>query len=257
MSDTISDAPTQKRVLLTGASGRIGRAVAPALSERFDLRLWDKHDPGDITGLVTGDLADAASFRDALNGVDTVIHLAAQSTEADFVNVLVPNNVIGMYNLLENAVAAKVKRVVFASTIQAFDAYPKERVITPDDLPRPITLYGATKAFGETLGRWYHDKHGIEFLAVRIGWFLMPDSDHDLQLLQTHPGAKRIWLSPRDAARFFTLAVDAPTIGTDGYGIACLTSRPMHIRLALDSARALIGYEPLDDIRDYAQTATP
>ncbi|MBC8142294.1 MAG: NAD(P)-dependent oxidoreductase [Armatimonadetes bacterium] len=248
MSDTESTT-TRKRVLLTGASGRIGRSVAPALSETFDLRLFDKHDPGDLPGLVVGDLSEREGILPALEGVDTVLHLAAQSTEADFVSMLVPNNVVGLYYFFENAVKAGVKRVVFASTIQAFDRHPHEHTITETDLPRPITLYGATKAFGETMGRWYHDTHGIEFLAVRIGWFLMPDIPEEAEMIRTKGGAHRLWLSPADAVQIFTKAVTAPTIGTDGYGIVHATSLPLSERLSLAPARELLGYEPIDSIR--------
>lgn len=249
----MSDITARKRVLLTGASGRIGRYVAPHLAETFDLRLFDKNDPGDMPGLFVGDLADPEGLIPALEGVDTVIHLAAQSTEADFVSVLVPNNIVGLYYFFENAVKAGVKRVIFASTIQAFGGHPHDHTITETDLPRPVTLYGATKAFGETVGRWYHDKHGIEFLAVRIGWFLIPDAEHDLELVHKHGAYSNIWLSPRDAVQIFTKAVAVPKIGEDGYGIVHATSRPLFERMSLAPARALLGYEPIDDSRDYAK----
>lgn len=243
----------RKRVLLTGASGRIGRIISPILAETFDLRLFDKNDPGDIPGLFVGDLADPNGLVAALDGIETVIHLAAQSTEADFVSVLVPNNIVGLHYLFENAVRAGVKRIIFASTIQAFGEHPRDHTITETDLPRPNTLYGATKAFGETMGRWYHDKHGIEFLAVRIGWFLIPDAEHDLELIHKHGAYSNIWLSPRDAVQMFTKAVEVPTIGDDGYGIVHAISRPLFERMSLAPAKRLLGYEPLDDCRDYAK----
>ncbi|MBC7808971.1 MAG: NAD(P)-dependent oxidoreductase [Akkermansiaceae bacterium] len=249
----MSENMARKRVLLTGASGRIGRTLALPLAEKFDLRLFDKNDPGDMPGLFVGDLADPDSLVSALEGVETVLHLAAQPTEADFVSVLVPNNIVGLHYLFENAVKAGVKRIVFASTIQAFDNYPRDHTVTETDMPRPITLYGATKAFGETMGRWYCDKHGIEFLSVRIGWFLKPDEEGDLKHLRTNRGARRMWLSPRDAVQIFTKSVEAPTIGKDGYGIVHAISRPLFERMSLTPAKSLLGYEPLDDIREYAQ----
>lgn len=250
----MSDSPSARpRVLLTGASGRIGRSIAPALSKIFDLRIWDKHDPGDLPGLLLGDLAEPEGILPALDGVDTVIHLAAQSTEADFVSVLVPNNVVGLYYFFENAVKAGVRRVVFASTIQAFGKYPHEHTIKPDDPPRPVTLYGATKAFGETVGRYYHDHHGIEVLMVRIGWFLMPDLPEEREIIRTKRGAHELWLSPADAVQIFTKAVTTPAIGTDGYGVVHATSRPLFERLSLSPARELLGYEPVNDVREYAK----
>ncbi len=249
----MSETTARKRVLLTGASGRIGRTIAPALAELFDLRLFDRNDSGDMPGIFVGDLADPGALVPALEGVETVIHLAAQPTEADFVSILVPSNIVGMHYLFENALKAGVKRIVFASTIQAFDNYPEDHTITETDLPRPITLYGATKAFGETMGRWYHDKHGIEFLAVRIGWFLKPEEERDLQHLRTSRGARRMWLSSRDAVQLFTKSVEVPTIGEDGYGIVHAISRPLFERMSLAPAKSLLGYEPLDDIREYAE----
>ena len=256
MSETPSPTlPSSPRcVLLTGASGVIGRAITPVLRERFDLRLFDKHDPGDIPGLFAGDLAEPDALDDALAGVHTLIHLAAQSTEADFVSVLVPNNIVGLHHTFEAALRAGVKRIVFASTIQAFDRYPRGHTITATDLPRPVTLYGATKAFGETMGRWYHDTHGIEFLAVRIGWFMNPDSEMGRCLLRDGAHGRTIWLSPRDAARLFTLSAEVPTIGADGYGIVFATSRTTFERLSLAPARQLLGYEPEDDARRFEAT---
>jgi nucleoside-diphosphate-sugar epimerase len=101
------------------------------------------------------------------------------------------------------------------------------------------------------MGRWYHDKHGIEFLAVRIGWFLIPDAEHDLELIRKHGANSHIWLSPRDAVQIFTQAVEVPQIGVDGYGIVHATSRPLFERMSLAPAKALLGYEPIDDSRDY------
>ncbi|MBC8139406.1 MAG: NAD(P)-dependent oxidoreductase [Fibrella sp.] len=250
----MSEIVARKRVLLTGASGRIGRTISPLLAEKLDLRLFDKNDPGDMPGIFVGDLADPDGLVPALDGIETVIHLAAQSTEADFVSVLVPNNIVGLHYLFESAVKAGVKRIVFASTIQAFGNHPHDHTITESDLPRPNSLYGATKAFGETMGRWYHDKYGIEFLAVRIGWFLIPDEEHDLALIRERGAHSNIWLSPRDAVQIFTKSVEVPTIGTDGYGIVHAISRPLFERMSLAPAKSLLGYEPIDDSREYTDS---
>jgi len=244
---------SSQRVLLTGATGRVGRAILPMLRERFTVRCFDKQSADDIPDLMVGDLTDPATLREAMNGIDTVIHLAAQSTEADFVSVLVPNNVVGLYNTFEAVKEAGVRRLIFASTIQAMGRHPQGYTITETDLPRPTTLYGATKAFGETMARWYHDTHGIEFLIVRIGWYLNPEDPKDLELIRAGRGANHIWLSARDAARLFTLAVTAPTIGEDGYGIVHATSRTRVERLSLEPARRLLGYEPMDNVADYQE----
>ena len=54
----------------------------------------------------------------ACEGVDVILHLAATPDDADFASDLMPNNVMGMHNLLRGAVACNVKRIVFASSMQ-------------------------------------------------------------------------------------------------------------------------------------------
>ncbi len=77
------------------------------------------------------------------------------------------------------------------------------------DPPRPSSLYGATKVFGEVLGRYYHDRWGIEFVGIRIGWF----QPYDSPLLRKEPGARNIWLSPGDAVRLFGRAIEKENVG--------------------------------------------
>ena len=100
---------------------------------------------------------------------------------------------------------------------------------------------------GETMGRFYHDKHGLEFIAVRIGWFL--DYTHEWLL---EGRANQIWLSPRDAASFFARCVEAENIG---YAIVHATSKTEFERLSLAPAREILGWEPQDDVREIQRNA--
>ena len=69
-----------------------------------------------------------------------------------------------------------VKRVVFASTNHVTGLYEEEGMYTTPEMPvRPDSLYGASKAFGESLGRYYVDRYGLEVVCLRIGSF-QPDS---------------------------------------------------------------------------------
>ena len=79
-------------------------------------------------------------------------------------------NVVGAYNAFEAARAAGCKRIVFASSIGAVDGYRDEGLIhTAWDAPVwPTTAYGATKCFGEALGRVYASTHGLSCVAVRL-----------------------------------------------------------------------------------------
>jgi uronate dehydrogenase len=106
--------------------------------------------PGD-PNTILGDIQDFDALRAAMAGVDVVVHLAATSDEAPFLEQLVPNNVVGLYNTYEAARQAGVRRIVFASTCQTMLSYPREATVDVLDPPRPSSMYGATKVFGETL----------------------------------------------------------------------------------------------------------
>ena len=225
-------------VLLTGPGGRIGPHILPTFHEQFDLKILDRSPIVGEPETIVADLSSIETLTAAMAGCDTVVHLAATSDEAPFVEELVPNNVIGLYNVFEAARAAGVKRVVFASTVQAVSYYPHDHTVQSTDLPRSVSLYGVTKAMGETMGRYYHDKHGLEFIAVRIGWFL----DYEHEWLKSGR-ANSIWLSPKDAASFLARCVTAENVG---YAIVHATSKTNFERLSLAPARKILGWEPED-----------
>ena len=76
------------------------------------------------------------------------------------------NNVCNGLRLLDAAVAAGVKKFVFSSTCATYG--PPDRVPMTEDLPqRPINPYGESKLMFERMLRWYHELHGLEFVAFR------------------------------------------------------------------------------------------
>lgn len=231
------------KVLLTGPSGRLGSHLLGPFRERYELSTFDLQLSPQPNSFV-GDLSEIEPLRAAMQNVDVVVHLAATSDEAPFVEQLVGPNIIGVYNVLEAARLEKVRRVVFASSVQAV-SFAVRNNSEPLDVaapPRPSSLYGATKVWGETLGRYYHDKYGLEFIALRIGAFEPYDSPN----LQRE-GYQNIWLSPRDAVTIFCAAIEKEGLG---YGIANATSRTPRERLALQPARELLNWEPQESIAD-------
>ena len=232
---------TSLRVLLTGAGGRIGPSILPRFRERYQLRLLDRQPIPGGEPTILSDLSDPEILDDAMEGIDVVVHLAATSDEAPFIENLVPNNVVGLYNVLEAAKNRRVRRVVFASTVQAVGFHPAGKTIFGSDNPRPVTLYGCTKALGETMGRFFHDKYGMEFVALRIGWFLAPDAPQ----LRRYQGARDVWLSPRDAAGILAAAVEKPSVG---YAVINATSKTQFERLSRSELKDVLGYEPVDDV---------
>ncbi len=239
--------PSPKLVLVTGAAGNVGQTIFHGLKAHCALRAFDlKPTPGaDDTHV--GDIADRAAVDRAVVGVDTIIHLGGcPRMEADFIRDLLKPNIEGLWHILDAARLAGVKRFIFASSTNvAFGATDLPRLTT--DTVHVFNPYGATKAFGENLGRWFHDTYGLEFLAVRIGYFSGLSVDPALCEAWLH----RIWLGPKDCVNFFRLAVAAPHFG---YGIVYACSRCPENYLDLTTAKALLGYEPEETVPDAPDT---
>lgn len=235
--------PAPRTVLLTGAAGGLGTLMRGLLPEYgYALRLLDMRPVEGEPDAITADLADRAALREAVRGVDAVIHLAGISLEAPFEKIL-KANIEGTYHLYEAAREEGVGRIVFASSNHAVGYTPRpggDDPLIPVGTPRrPDTFYGLSKSFGEDLAQLYWDKHGIETVSVRIGsCFPEPTSVRMLS----------IWMSPADGARLFHAALTAEHVGhTVVYGSSANT----RLWWDLSSARAL-GYEPRDDSEPYA-----
>jgi len=228
-------------VLVTGAAGNVGQTVWQGLLPHFALRAFDRVATPGVPDAHVGDLADRAAVDRAVVGVDTIIHFAGcPRMEADFMRELIKPNVEGLWHILDAARLAGVKRFIFARSCNvAFAATELAQLKT--DTVHALNPYGATKAFGEVIGRWFFDTYGMEFLAVRIGYFRGVYVDPGLR----EDWLRRIWLGPRDCVQFFRLAVDAPKFG---YGIVYACSRCPENYLDLTSARALLGYEPAEEV---------
>ncbi|MBI0381042.1 NAD(P)-dependent oxidoreductase, partial [Streptomyces albiflaviniger] len=230
--------PAPRTVLLTGAAGGMGTLMRELLPPYgYQLRLLDQLPIEGEPDAITADLSDRDALREAVRGVDAIIHLAGISLEAPFEKIL-RANIEGTYNVYEAAREAGVRRIVFASSNHAVGFTPRpvgDDPLIPLDTPRrPDTYYGLSKAFGEDLASFYWDKHGIETVAIRIGsCFPEPTTVRMLS----------IWMSPADGARLLHAALTAENVGcTTVYGSSANT----RLWWDLSSARAL-GYEPQDD----------
>lgn len=248
-----------RNVGITGAAGRIGKNLTEGLADSYELTLFIRSTQPDTTRdlkVVKADIADAEDMDGAFEGLDAVIHLAASpSTMAPWNDVL-KNNIIGTYNVLEEARRAKVQRVIFASTNHVQNGYAVEtgpttldpdflkrgKLIQLSDPPAPDSYYGASKSFGEDLGRYYVQYHGLEFISVRIGWAApekLPDNDWD-ESRERH--LRALFFSQRDCVNLFIRTLEVDTDFMVVYGVSN-SSIPI---FDLTETKELLGYEPQD-----------
>ena len=162
------------RILITGAAGKIGDTLRHGLRNRYPvLRLSDVAPLGSAQAgeeIAQADLTDLTSVEAAMKGVDCVVHLGAIPGEDTWDKIL-PNNIVGTWNVFEAARRQGVKRVVYASSHHAVGFYRRARVIDQNVVPRPDGIYGVSKVFGEAVGRLFADKHGLSVACLRIGAF--------------------------------------------------------------------------------------
>jgi nucleoside-diphosphate-sugar epimerase len=230
-------------VLVTGSSGRIGRAVVQELQARgLPVRGFDRTATPAVADMVVGNLTDAATVARAVQGVQTLIHLAATPDDADFLAEIVPNNIIGVFHVLEAAQQAGVRRLILASSGQVvwYQRFRGPLPLTAESPPTPRYWYAAAKLFLEGAGRAFAEKFGLQVLAVRLGW--CPRTKEQVEEIAACDWAQDVYLSPGDAGRFFACAVQAML--PEPFTVVYATSQPVRqLMYDMEPTRRLLGFE--------------
>ena len=190
--------------------------------------------------LIQCDLSDLDGLKAACDGIDTVIHLAAEPRTFAAWEDLLPNNIVGTYHLFEAAHSQGCRRVIFASTVNAMNGSVPGQQIRSDDPVNPGNLYGVSKCFGEALCRFYASRHGLSGIAIRIGAFESLESIHRPN--QRIPGT--MFVSPKDLCQLLTKCVDDERLQ---FAIFQGLSNNRHNHFDISDARELLGYAPEDD----------
>ena len=223
-------------ILVTGASGALGRQTARRLGEAgYVLRLTDiapfpdALPPG--AAFTAADLAAPGSMAPLAAGCRTILHFGGVSVEKPFDTVLGPN-IVGLHNVYEAARLAKA-RVMFASSNHAIGFHPRATPLDADCALRPDGFYGLSKAYGELMGGLYWEKHGVESVSVRIGSSFPEPVDE--RMLAT-------WLSYDDLFRLTVRCIEAERTG------CCIVwGNSANARSWWrDDARAELGWVPQD-----------
>lgn len=264
-----------KNVLVTGVYGLIGSAVYKHLVGQPDLygaygvarrrhpsvwvpTDWDVEVP--VDRFRESDLSSLEQVTKAVEGMDVVVHMAAEPRPSAGFERILASNIIGTYNVFEACRLAGVRRVVYASTIMVsfgyLDVEPYKAItegryadvpvpwpmVTHLLPPCPRDIYASSKVYGESLAQTYAYRHGLSCLCLRIGSIHGQDRPVD-------PNNQAIWCSHRDIVQLVERCINAPdSLRFDTfYGV----SDNYWGWVDIEHARQVVGYAPQDHGEDY------
>ncbi len=264
-------------VLITGATGEVGRGVVPLLEKDFDLRLLSLDPPGDDPRRIQADILDWEALARAMNGVDAVLHLAVapghSGTYEDdaFNDRRFDVNVKGTYHVFEAARRLRIPRVVHVSSLMVVwgellaQKTPGEKLISGYAPPWPVGTYALTKTFGERIAEYFAkgvDRTAAEAHATAIR------RDYPLHVLVLRitapldlhaPDLRHKTIRPQqipfpDLAQAFRKALTVPL---PPFAIVTVSGASSRQVVDLEPARWLLGYEPVHYLDDLGVTFAP
>ena len=213
---------SRTRVLVTGASGRIGRHVVDALAGGHEVSVLDLAPPAQDVPFVEGDVQDLDTVRAAMDGQDAVIHLAG-------IDLGVPAppeayfgvNVMGTWNTVQAAREAGVGKIVLASSIAAAGVGEMRPEFPPEYLPvdeahvmKPVHAYGVGKLVVEDIARAFALRGGVSITCLRPVAVVVESNLRRTVERAADPGHRWLaaYVTGEDTGRAFAAALgyDAP-----------------------------------------------
>lgn len=247
------------RILVTGLSGLIGGALLPELASYSSIRSLNRRSVKGVKSF-QADITDYDAIRPAFDDVDVVVHLAAKAGERFTWNELRDTNITGTYNVVQAAVEAGCKRVVFASsgaTVSGYELVEPYKTLVSGDYAnapshwklidhnapvRPSGVYGSTKVWGEALCRHVSDTTKTSMFCVRIGYVNERDRP-------SRPRDWAIWCSQRDIVSALLRSIEAsPDLSFATYFV---TSRNKWGYRDLSHTQNVLGFVPADEAESF------
>lgn len=274
-----------KKIVVTGSSGRAGRAVvADLVAHGYDVTGVDQVRPLQDLGAphLQADLTDLGETLEALLNADAVVHLANIPAPGIFTpSKTFAQNIVMNYNVFSAAKDLGLKRVVWASSETTlglpFDTPPRYAPVDEAHYPVPESSYALSKVASETVAEEFARWSGVPFVALRFSNILGP-SDYETfpQTCWPDPHARKwnLWgyIDERDVALSCRLGLTAAVQAADAFIIAAadtVMNRPSRelmaevfpgvvvaelpefgTLLAIDKARRVLGFEPEHSWRD-------
>ena len=246
----------KQRVGITGANGTIGRVLLDGLKSEYELTAFSRRKVDFPTNIVNFDCPEEVMGK--FEGLDAIIHLAADPSPLAPWESVRRHNVEAMYQVVEECVRSNVKRLVFASTNhtmhghtmltspETLDATKSVRMKL-SDTPNPDSLYAVSKLFGENLGKLYSEKWGLEFISLRIGWMIKQDDPTVMRDTPSEDYMRAMFLSQRDCVQAHVKALEVKS----NFLIAYVVSNNGRRVFDLEETKINLGFDPKDDAEKF------
>ena len=269
-----------KRIVVTGGSGKAGRAIVRELVARgYAVTNIDTAPPAEkLCTYLRADLTDPGEAMEALAGSEAVAHMAAipapgiRTEEVTF-----RTNIAGTFNVFNAAAVLGLRKVVWASSETTIGLpFERERpAYAPIDESHPLypeSSYALSKVLGEEMARQYSRRFRIPFASLRFSNIMEPQDYAGFTAFQDDPRLRKwnLWgyVDARDVALGVRLALEKDLAGAPVFMLAAadtVMERPSRdlmaeiypgvpltrklgrneTLLSIDRARAELGYEPL------------
>ncbi len=240
-----------KKIIVTGGSGKTGRAVVRDLVEH-GATVLNLDRTSSATALCPPRIVDLTDFGetvDALAGADAVVHLAAIPNDSIHpAERTFRENVASTFNVFHAAHLCGIRHVIWASS-ETVLGLPFENVrpaVAPIDeshAPYPESTYSLSKVVGEQLAAQMARWHGMRFVGLRFSNVMEPHDYARFAAWQDNPALRRwnLWgyVDARDCAAACRLALDADTTGSENFIIAAADTC-----MRMDNARLLAAEFP-------------
>lgn len=275
-----------KKIVVTGGSGKAGRATVRELLEHgyevLNIDIAPPHEP--ISPYLAVDLMQFGETAEALHGADAVVHLAANPNPTGWTEErMFRHNTTTTYNIFRAATMLGLKRVVWASSETTL-GLPFEREkpqYAPIDEQHPLnpeSSYALSKVISEEMARQFSRWSGVPFVGLRFSNIMEPHNYQNFPSFWDDPHKRKwnLWgyVDARDVAQSCRRGLEADIQGAEAFIIAAadtVMNRPnrelmaavypnvplrggvgdFDTLLGIDKARRLLGYAPAHSWREH------
>jgi nucleoside-diphosphate-sugar epimerase len=243
-----------RRILITGISGTIGKIILPELSKEFKTFGVDKKVTSITPNIFHTDISQHDQIQKILNSIQPIfciVHLAADPSCHAGLRSVWKNNILTTWNIYSAAQKTGVQRVIFASSNQSTKGYEPiicklhrcgyRFLLTPQYPVFPVNYYGAGKVLGEIIASYFFKIYGMESICLRIGTVLKDDNPNKKKrMIYT-------WLSHLDLVQLVRNSIVSDVKFGIYYGISKNSTRIWDI----SNAEMDLSYQPINDASRY------